>query len=313
MHFHKMAYLYVIDISCDIFTILFELEGIFMKQFNHIFLLLFSTDLILIQCYSFHFLFSAFFLIFCSQKPPFFGQVDVTGNLRNGTLVAGISMTLISTFVPFTNLDDLISSGILVAFSMTNSSLLLLRQTSPEDSPFLLEVLLFVFHVLSFTLALSISRLQYSWMKLLCVIGLSLALVGVVSMIVLRCKESNSFGSSIPNDHDKLRNSCTTYITYFQVPCMPYLPLVGAFINWYLLAQLQLSALLLLLLYFMIAVTGYFSYGYHHSFGNTRGWDYNKREGLLVAHDRDKSAVDNENTFLQRVISMPQVGVRELT
>jgi hypothetical protein len=284
-----------------------------MEQFNHIILLFFSTDLFLIQCYSFHFLFSAFFFIFLSQKPSFFGQVDATGNLRNGTLVAGISMTLISTFVPFTNLDDLISSGILVAFSMTNTSLLLLRQTSPEDSPFLLQVLLFAFHVLSFTFALSINRLQYSWMKLLCVSGLSLALVGVLSMIVLKCKESNTFGSGISNDHDTLRNSCTTYIAYFQVPCMPYLPLVGAFINWYLLAQLQLSALLMLLLYFMIAVTGYFSYGYHHSFGNTRGWDYNKREGLLVARDRDKSAIENENTFLQRVISMPQVGVREIT
>jgi Ca2+/Na+ antiporter len=94
---------------------------------------------------------------------------------------------------------------------------------------------------------------------------------------------------------------------------MPYLPLLGAFINWYLLAQLQVSALLMLLLYFLIAVIGYFSYGFRHSYGNTQGWGYNRKEGILVTHDGDKAGVENENTFLQRVISLPQVGVREIT
>jgi amino acid transporter len=48
-------------------------------------------------------------------------------NLTGGTMFAGVAMTIIASLVPFSYLDDLISSGILVAFSMANSCLILLR------------------------------------------------------------------------------------------------------------------------------------------------------------------------------------------
>jgi amino acid transporter len=48
-------------------------------------------------------------------------------NLAGGTMFAGVAMTIIAALVPFSYLDDLISSGILVAFSMANSCLILLR------------------------------------------------------------------------------------------------------------------------------------------------------------------------------------------
>ena len=56
-----------------------------------------------------------------------------------GTIISGVSMTFLATFVPFTLLDDFVSAGILMAFSVTNSSLMLLRMHSPENQPFFLE------------------------------------------------------------------------------------------------------------------------------------------------------------------------------
>ena len=42
-------------------------------------------------------------------------------------------MIFIASFVPFARLNDVISAGILVAFSMTNSALLLLRHDPPPN------------------------------------------------------------------------------------------------------------------------------------------------------------------------------------
>jgi basic amino acid/polyamine antiporter, APA family len=59
--------------------------------------------------------------------PKCFCRMDANGNLTAGTLFAGIVMTFIATVVPFTYLNDVISAGILVAFNMTNSCLVLFR------------------------------------------------------------------------------------------------------------------------------------------------------------------------------------------
>jgi APA family basic amino acid/polyamine antiporter len=47
-------------------------------------------------------------------------------------------MTLIAAAVPFDYLDSLISAGILVAFPISDSCVVLMRQESPADKPFLL-------------------------------------------------------------------------------------------------------------------------------------------------------------------------------
>ena len=59
-----------------------------------------------------------------------FARQNAQGNLIGGTLIWGIAMTLTATFVPFKYLDDLISCGILVAFCLANSCLLVLRRRS---------------------------------------------------------------------------------------------------------------------------------------------------------------------------------------
>jgi APA family basic amino acid/polyamine antiporter len=67
--------------------------------------------------------------------PELFCQVDETDTLWKGTAFAGVVMTLIES----KHLNGIISAGVLVAFSMTNSSLILLKHESPGKTPLLLE------------------------------------------------------------------------------------------------------------------------------------------------------------------------------
>ena len=61
---------------------------------------------------------------------------------------------------------------------------------------------------------------------------------------------------------------------------MPYAPLGGILINTLLLAQLSAWGLGLMVAYFAMAAGFYFTYGIHHSIGNTSGW----REVLRETH-----------------------------
>jgi len=80
--------------------------------------------------------------------PNLFARVDERGNLFWGALVSGVVMTTVATFVPFNYLDDLISSGILVAFCMTDSCLILMRHESPVHRPNLLSRSLISYNIL---------------------------------------------------------------------------------------------------------------------------------------------------------------------
>lgn len=48
-----------------------------------------------------------------------------------GTLIAGGVGTIIAIFLPFTVLEDMISAGVLIAFNMTNTGLMLQRRQHP--------------------------------------------------------------------------------------------------------------------------------------------------------------------------------------
>jgi APA family basic amino acid/polyamine antiporter len=67
--------------------------------------------------------------------PAVFAEVDAKGNLFKGTLLCGVGVTLLAVFVPFHVLWNFISLGILVAFNLTNSSLLFVRLTTKQGEP----------------------------------------------------------------------------------------------------------------------------------------------------------------------------------
>ncbi|KAE8992376.1 hypothetical protein PR003_g21117 [Phytophthora rubi] len=66
--------------------------------------------------------------------PAAFAEVDAKGNLFRGTLLCGVAVTALAVFVPFHVMWNFISLGILVAFNLTNSSLLFVRASSHTSS-----------------------------------------------------------------------------------------------------------------------------------------------------------------------------------
>eukprot|EP00979_Chaetoceros_neogracilis_P002867 scaffold472_cov213-Chaetoceros_neogracile.AAC.2 len=189
--------------------------------------------------------------------PPLFMQMDETGNLWWGTLISGILCVSVATCIPFTYLNDLISAGILLAFSLTDASVIILRQTSPTSKPFLLQKLLFAFNLLSFTMGLLLQLGSEG------IAGQALSGCNFIALMVITFFIANSCP----------RNDNEAGGDYFETPFMPYLPLLGQFLNWYLVGQLEAHGLLLLLGYIGLAVIFYYFYGAKHSFGNTIGWN----------------------------------------
>jgi len=130
--------------------------------------------------------------------PKIFGNVDASGNLYGGTLVSGVGMTIIATVVPFTYLDDLISAGILFAFSMTNSCLVLLRCQSPIHQSYLLELLLVMYNGLCFVSAMLWSHTwTYLPFQRFWAIVASLTTVSCLFYMAIICPKTQHFGGSI--------------------------------------------------------------------------------------------------------------------
>lgn len=163
------------------------------------------------------------------------------GNLWAGTLVSGITMTVIATFVPFTFLDDVIGAGILLAFSLTNSSLVLLRT---ETRPLGLMV------IYNFVCFLS----AFSWR------GFPGWLVPVFTLPILgglvRYMQYHHPCQSILVGLDRESNA-----GHFSAPAVPWLPCGGILVNWYLVAQLEGYAMFGLLLYVGLVLLLYFVCG----------------------------------------------------
>ena len=237
--------------------------------------------------------------------PAWFGQVDDTGNLWNGTLFAGVVMTFIASFVPFQHLNDMISAGVLVAFSMTNSSLILLRHESPDETPFLLEKLLVSFNCLSFLTGLLLSTPFFA-LVIGKVLTFACCVMTVLTCIFIKlwCPAAAFFGG-------KTRRTTTQHMMVgvvsideeeFRTPFLPFFPCLGIFVNWYLVAQQSWSGLGLLIVFLVCAITFYFSYGYYYSVGNNGGWDayeWYDDDGYMVGMTsvaEQDSSDDNDST-----------------
>lgn len=173
------------------------------------------------------------------------------GNMRNGALFAGVLMTLFATFVPFSALDDFVSAGILVAFTITNCSLVVMRRESLNHR---LEKLLALFNASSFFTCMMLSHVGHiGW-------------IFTPLPIYIACKISRtcpptSFGNTQLYRHDK----------FFTTPMVPYVPCLGMFVNYFLIAQLSMFGIGCLVIYASVAVVLYFAYGSCKK--TTRGWD----------------------------------------
>ena len=180
--------------------------------------------------------------------PRIFGQVDDRGNLKSGTWIAGTVMSIVAGCVPFSYLDDLISAGILVAFCMTNSCLVLMRCESP--SPTLLPRGLVLYNMLCCVTTLLLS---HGGSFLACLLSGAATLL-VAGFLWTLCPRSPTFGDGT---RFRMGNQEETE-SYFESPCVPLIPLFGMFVNWYLISQLEWSGLLLLVLYLGLTAALYY-------------------------------------------------------
>ena len=187
--------------------------------------------------------------------PPMFCEVDHKGNLRKGVLFAGGLMSLIATAVPFRDLDDFVSAGILFAFTITNSSLIVMRRQSPTYRPRLLGQLLVVFNVASLGMCITIAHAwKYKWGK---IVALILMILTALSWALIKCicPPTAVFGGNRP-----IASTWEEGVQYFRTPFVPFIPCLGTIFNWYLVAQLEIGGILLLLTYFIVSAMYYLYY-----------------------------------------------------
>ena len=253
-------------------------------------------------------------------------QTEKDGNLFWSNILCGIPMTLLATFVPFSWMDDAISVGILFAFNMTNTALIIMRCGSssngassnshntsdsirdgvlPTDQDVVTAVdeaneivsssylkypqrkgrsslacHLFCYHVVALVAGLT-SHLMVStslpssdnagenqivstpwWKAQILAAGVALGYAFWLhrqfpvtgsfgddnSNLLQRSHDSNAeFDSTMDDEHYRLPKD---YV--FEVPVCPLLPLVGVYLNWYLISQLEWSGMGLLLVFLVI-------------------------------------------------------------
>jgi len=211
--------------------------------------------------------------------PPIFAKIDRDGNLWWGTVIAGIAMVIIAAFVPFDNLNDMISAGILIAFAMTDASLVLMRYDSPDGNEGLVDRVMGWFNFTSFAFSVTITHFWGSFLGKVASFAFALKLVHCMHELVNKCAPAQTFGGKTRKSHDGIGDMSMAGDSYFKTPFMPYIPCLGMFVNWYLIAQLELMGIGLLIAFLVLICIFYFSYGRRNSVGNNRGWEDDARTG----------------------------------
>ena len=200
--------------------------------------------------------------------PAFFADVDAGGNLFKGTVVAGVMMVIVSTFIPFDHLNDMISAAVLMALSMTDTALILLWHESPDNSPCLAENLLLTNHIATLVTCIAVTHFTHTYLGTVATgIGPLIMILSIVALYCW-CPKSDIFGGHRNRPKGMIRID----EGYFRTPLVPFWPCAGIWINYYLTAQLELVGLVGFLLVLFIAALYYCLHGVHHSVGNNGGW-----------------------------------------
>lgn len=178
-------------------------------------------------------------------------------------------MTLFATFVPFSALDDFVSAGILVAFTITNCSLVVMRRESVNHR---LEKLLGLFNALSFLTCLVLTHVGH------------LGWTFVPLLLFIACKISKTcpptrFGNTQLYRHDK----------YFTTPFVPYIPCLGMFVNYFLISQLSVFGIVCIISYTCVAVMLYFCWSCRRT---AREWEQRQYSQIDVKDDGINQMVD---------------------
>lgn len=195
-------------------------------------------------------------------------------NLFLGTVVSCVAVTLLALFVPFQQLNDLISGGILLAFIITNMALLLTRgstfsgnESKHEQASFALvaAVLAMTTFMCATCFVLNKSDAPY--------LAVAFGALSVLLLVFLLFKFDFS-----SNDNT------------FKVPLVPVTPAVAIFVNWYLFSQLSWLGVGEVVLFVLLAALTDLLHGFHHAvdYTTTPQWP---SEAHSEAHSKSSTAI----------------------
>jgi APA family basic amino acid/polyamine antiporter len=196
---------------------------------------------------------------------------EKVGNLTYNLYFCGVAIVVLSLLVPFQYLDDLISAGALFLFSVTDCCLLTLRYKCPSESflgtreeiddrsVFTLVVqrelslgrILILLNVFSFASGISfvyitLAPLRYTLTALFAILTFAVAMY-----ISFNCKENSSTRFALEGDGYGIGRR------RFRTPLVPYLPTLGIFANWFMIANLEWVGIVMLLGYLFLGVVFY--------------------------------------------------------
>ena len=188
--------------------------------------------------------------------PKVFSELDSRGNMSKSIMINGVLCVLVSLFVDFNYLNDLISAGILVSFNLSNSALINLRRQNVHND-MTTKIYLIVFNMICIFTASLYANGDLGNTAVLVFIALGLfAILVIPFMVFYFC----------PETEDPERDG------QYRVPLMPFFPFFAMFINYVLLSYLGAFGAYLFIAYSGSAVVWYFLYGIHNSVGNNTGW-----------------------------------------
>lgn len=162
-----------------------------------------------------------------------------------------------------------------MAYTMTDSSLLLLRRESLDaGESFLMEKLLALFNLSAFLLSIVITHTSLRSIIIKMITVFLFATMGISCLCMhLWCPEVQVFGGERRRIRDASGNVPAAEAAaetvdndgYFRTPFVPFLPCFGIFFNWYLIAQLEMLSIMLLLGFLALCTIFYYVYSIRHS------------------------------------------------
>mmetsp|Transcript_14363 Transcript_14363/g.25734 ORF Transcript_14363/g.25734 Transcript_14363/m.25734 type:complete len:571 (-) Transcript_14363:38-1750(-) len=161
--------------------------------------------------------------------PNVFAYTNEHGTLVGSIVIAGTIMSTIALLVPFVVLDQLISAGILIAFNLANTSLLVVRLGNDG------RALRYALAINACTISNGFAAVHKSSPVLLAV------LYSVLAMLLFRTRsllQPSAEGT-------------------FSAPLVPFTPTLALSINWYLVAQVSDKGLIQVTVLLIAAVLIY--------------------------------------------------------
>lgn len=188
--------------------------------------------------------------------------------MSKSIIINGVLCILISLFVDFNYLNDLISAGILVSFNLSNSALIQIRRQN-ANNPTTTKYYLIAFNLICIFTASLYANADLGNNAVLFFITLGLFSIFCIPFLVYYF---------CPEVHDDESDG------QYRVPLMPFFPFFAMFINYVLLSYLTAFGAYLFIAYSGSAVVFYYLYGIQYSVGNNTAW---------------KEKIDKYNAILQ--------------